>query len=202
MVQKSGKKTHQLRLVVYPMIFVYRLKKKIHYFQGFSTIPGGWPWDFWTINSIIKGNHSKLPYISNGMIPPNVVPGFGSKHRSLHCFGCVGASNSPHQGHGTGSADKRLDAAPLLNFFRGMLRKKGGKPYTKQGGVSPKKVVGIFFGGVGSQGLKVCFEIGEKQCLGRFDGLNCLVSWGKHQNKKKYFNFSAKTCRFCLVFSL
>ena len=23
-----------------------------HYLQGFSTIPGGWPWDFWTINSI------------------------------------------------------------------------------------------------------------------------------------------------------
>ena len=34
---------HQLRcsLSVYPI-----------YLQGFSTIPGGWPWDFWTINSI------------------------------------------------------------------------------------------------------------------------------------------------------
>ena len=24
-----------------------------HYWQRFSTIPGGWPWDFWTINSIM-----------------------------------------------------------------------------------------------------------------------------------------------------
>ena len=23
-----------------------------HYLQGFSNIPGGWPWDFWTINSM------------------------------------------------------------------------------------------------------------------------------------------------------
>ena len=23
-----------------------------HYLQGFSTIPGGWEWDFWTINSM------------------------------------------------------------------------------------------------------------------------------------------------------
>ena len=23
-----------------------------HFLQGFSTIPGGWEWDFWTINSI------------------------------------------------------------------------------------------------------------------------------------------------------
>ena len=30
---------HQLRLVV------------SHYLQGFSNIPNGWPWDFWTINS-------------------------------------------------------------------------------------------------------------------------------------------------------
>ena len=28
--------------VVYPTIF-----------QGFSTIPGGWEWDFWTINSMV-----------------------------------------------------------------------------------------------------------------------------------------------------
>ena len=34
MVQKSG--DHQLRLVVYPMIC-----------KDFSTIPGGWFWDFW-----------------------------------------------------------------------------------------------------------------------------------------------------------
>ena len=23
-----------------------------HYLQGFSTIPGGWPWDFWSINVV------------------------------------------------------------------------------------------------------------------------------------------------------
>ena len=33
MVQKSG--DHQLRLVVYPIIY-----------DGFSTIPGGWEWNF------------------------------------------------------------------------------------------------------------------------------------------------------------
>ena len=37
LVQKSC--NHQLRLVVYPIIY-----------KGFSTIPGRWPWDFWTIN--------------------------------------------------------------------------------------------------------------------------------------------------------
>ena len=36
MVQKSG--VHQLRLVVYPIVY------KVFY------IPGGWEWDFWTIN--------------------------------------------------------------------------------------------------------------------------------------------------------
>ena len=36
---------NQLRLVVYPTIY-----------RGFSTIPGGWPWDFWTINSIKQCN--------------------------------------------------------------------------------------------------------------------------------------------------
>ncbi len=29
-----------------------------HYLQGFSTIPGGWPWDFWTINSCITQRFS------------------------------------------------------------------------------------------------------------------------------------------------
>ena len=38
MVQTSG--DHQLRLVVYPIIY------RVLY------IPGGWPWDFWTINSM------------------------------------------------------------------------------------------------------------------------------------------------------
>ena len=43
MVQKSGinSPVTQLR----ERYFIY------HYLQGFSTIPGGWPWDFWTINS-------------------------------------------------------------------------------------------------------------------------------------------------------
>lgn len=45
---------------------------------------------------------------------------FRSKHRSLHCFGCVGASNSPHQGQGIGSADKRRDGAPE-NFQRRIM---------------------------------------------------------------------------------
>ena len=37
---------HQLRLVVYPIIY------RVLY------IPGGWPWDFWTINSMnIKGGY-------------------------------------------------------------------------------------------------------------------------------------------------
>ncbi len=34
-----GEILHQLRLVVYPIIY-----KALY-------IPGGWPWDFWTINS-------------------------------------------------------------------------------------------------------------------------------------------------------
>ena len=48
MVQKSG--VHQLRLVVYPIIY-----------HGIFYIPGGWPWDFWTINSTCKS--STLKYI-------------------------------------------------------------------------------------------------------------------------------------------
>ncbi len=43
MLQKSG--VHQSRLVVYIYIYIS------HYLRGFSTIPGDWPWDFWTINS-------------------------------------------------------------------------------------------------------------------------------------------------------
>ena len=42
MVHKSG--VHQLRLVVYPI--VYRV------FMDFIHPNGGWPWDFWTINSL------------------------------------------------------------------------------------------------------------------------------------------------------
>ena len=38
--QKSGKFTSWGRLVVYPIIY------------GVLHIPGGWPWDFWTINSM------------------------------------------------------------------------------------------------------------------------------------------------------
>ena len=45
MVQKSGK-THQLRLVVYPILF-YR-----GFYIYIQTV--GWPWDFWTINSIME----------------------------------------------------------------------------------------------------------------------------------------------------
>ena len=42
---------HQLRLVVYPIIY------KVLY------IPGGWPWDFWTINSISRhGGHNTRLY--------------------------------------------------------------------------------------------------------------------------------------------
>ena len=41
---KSG--DHQLRLVVYPVIY------------SLFYIPGGWPWDFWTINSITGASHS------------------------------------------------------------------------------------------------------------------------------------------------
>ena len=31
-----------------------------HYLQDFSTISGGWPWDFWTINSITLGTPNRL----------------------------------------------------------------------------------------------------------------------------------------------
>ena len=39
MVQKSG--NHQLRLVVYPIIY-----------KAFTTIPGGWEWDFWLPSTV------------------------------------------------------------------------------------------------------------------------------------------------------
>ena len=54
MVQKSG--DHQLRLVVYPIIY-----------QGFSTIPGGWDWDFWTINYVLR----KKPWLFTRKNHPN-----------------------------------------------------------------------------------------------------------------------------------
>ena len=37
---------HQLRLAVYPIIY------RVLY------MPGGWPWDFWTINSMFKTKNS------------------------------------------------------------------------------------------------------------------------------------------------
>ena len=41
-----------------------------HYVQGFTTIPGGWPWDFWTINSM--GGHCETFLFS----PPEMMPGW------------------------------------------------------------------------------------------------------------------------------
>ena len=43
---------HQLGLVVYPIIF-----RVLH-------IPGGWPWNFWTINSI---THDGFPWDDCGI---------------------------------------------------------------------------------------------------------------------------------------
>ena len=37
-----------------------------HYLQGFSTIPGGWEWDFWTINRIDR-DHSRPPILLGGI---------------------------------------------------------------------------------------------------------------------------------------
>ena len=69
---------NQLRLVVYPIIYRvlapsqvvqdfshqqyksswcptrYQPFGSLSHLQGCSTIPGGWPWDFWTINSIAR----------------------------------------------------------------------------------------------------------------------------------------------------
>ena len=45
--------THQLRLVVFPCVS--------HYLQGFSTIPGGWPWNFWLPSTISLSNQPKRP---------------------------------------------------------------------------------------------------------------------------------------------
>ena len=49
----DGKKSgdHQLSLYFIPIIY-----------KGFSTIPGGWPWDFWTINSMTY----QIPGFSKG----------------------------------------------------------------------------------------------------------------------------------------
>ena len=45
--------THQLRLVVFPCFS--------HYLHGFSTIPGGWPWDFWLPSTVSLSNKPKRP---------------------------------------------------------------------------------------------------------------------------------------------
>ena len=68
MVQKSG--VHQLMLVYIS-----------HYLQGFSTIPGGWPWDFWTINdfSPIKKNTQMTLVIHISLQNDLVVPGCASR---------------------------------------------------------------------------------------------------------------------------
>ena len=62
MVQKSC--NHQSRLVVYPI-----------FCKGFSTIPDGWPWDFWTINPMFD-----LPCVSDPQTPspPNPKVNFRS----------------------------------------------------------------------------------------------------------------------------
>ena len=47
MASRNPARFQQLRLVVYPIIY-----------RGFC-IPGGWPWDFWTINSMKNNGCSK-----------------------------------------------------------------------------------------------------------------------------------------------
>ena len=46
--QPEIRQTHQLRL--------NSLKSHYIFTTGFSTIPGGWPWDFWTIHSMAYGS--------------------------------------------------------------------------------------------------------------------------------------------------
>ncbi len=51
MATRNPRKNNQLRLVVYPVID-----------RVLSPMPGGWPWDFWTINSSshLKTFHANL----------------------------------------------------------------------------------------------------------------------------------------------
>ena len=59
-----------LRLVVYPV-----------FDRFFSTIPGGWGWDFWSINSMGKANLYKsslrVPYIDARSLAPVPCDGSG-----------------------------------------------------------------------------------------------------------------------------
>ena len=84
MVQKSGE--HQLSLVVYPTIL-----------EGFTTIPGGWEWDFWTIKDALHqdpGQHTPhlfahhgswmKPSTGNHLGGGSEVPILGNRNAELH----------------------------------------------------------------------------------------------------------------------
>ena len=50
-LQHLGILSHYLhRWWIYNIILL--IEELLHYLHSFSTIPGGWPWDFWTINSM------------------------------------------------------------------------------------------------------------------------------------------------------
>ncbi len=80
---------HQLMSAVYPIIS-----------QCFCTIPGGWPWDFWTINlydsHMVHDSGPKLYYFTNlHWNPPEILRPKISRNPKRYLFG--GAWSPPTQ---------------------------------------------------------------------------------------------------------
>ena len=54
-----------------------------HYLQGLSIIPGGWEWDFWTINSISSGKLARLRNPKDLGAPQHL---HGKHHRGYYWY--------------------------------------------------------------------------------------------------------------------